>query len=81
VRLVSWATVAAMRGCEVYRTALQALAAAALLLLAGCSSGKFVPVPGDANGGLHLQEDCDNPLWKQQNLGLWYSLCRKPLPL
>ncbi|HTT80493.1 MAG TPA: hypothetical protein VMF86_12520 [Stellaceae bacterium] len=63
------------------RTVLLALAAAAALLLAACSNGRFVPVAGDANGRLHLQEDCGNPLWKQQNLGLWYSLCRKPLAL
>jgi hypothetical protein len=51
------------------------------LLLGACSSGKFVPVPGDAHGEQHLHQDCANPIWKQQNLGLWYSLCRKPLGL
>jgi hypothetical protein len=51
------------------------------LLLGACSGGKFVPVPGDANGEQHLRQDCANPNWKEQNLGLWYSLCRKPLSL
>lgn len=57
------------------------LALALLASAGGCGSGKFVPVPGDANGEQHLQQDCNNPQWKDQNLGLWYSLCRKPLPL
>ena len=26
-----------------------------------------------------LQKDCADPAWKQQNLGLWYSVCRQPL--
>jgi hypothetical protein len=78
---VSGLRVAAMGGCGVCRAGLLALAAAAALSLAACSNGKFVPVPGDAHGRQHLQQDCANPMWKQQNLGLWYSLCRKPLPL
>lgn len=60
------------------------LLAVCLLLLGlagGCGHDKFVPVPGDANAEQHLQQDCANPQWKDQNLGLWYSLCRKPLPL
>jgi hypothetical protein len=52
------------------------------LMLGACSgSGKFVPVPGDANSEQHLRQDCANPNWKEQNLGLWYSLCRKPMNL
>lgn len=26
-----------------------------------------------------LKKDCDDPAWKQQNLGLWYSVCRQPM--
>jgi hypothetical protein len=26
-----------------------------------------------------LQKDCADPAWKQQNLGLWYSVCRQPM--
>jgi len=26
-----------------------------------------------------LKKDCADPHWKQQNLGLWYSVCRQPL--
>jgi hypothetical protein len=25
------------------------------------------------------QKDCADPNWKQQNLGLWYSVCRQPM--
>ncbi len=26
-----------------------------------------------------LKKDCNDPQWKQQNLGLWYSVCRQPM--
>jgi hypothetical protein len=26
-----------------------------------------------------LQKDCADDKWKQQNLGLWYSVCRQPM--
>ena len=26
-----------------------------------------------------LQKDCADEAWKQQNLGLWYSVCRQPM--
>jgi len=26
-----------------------------------------------------LKKDCTDPQWKQQNLGLWYSVCRQPM--
>lgn len=26
-----------------------------------------------------LQRDCADDKWKQQNLGLWYSVCRQPM--
>jgi hypothetical protein len=26
-----------------------------------------------------LQKDCSDEKWKQQNLGLWYSVCRQPM--
>jgi hypothetical protein len=49
------------------------------LLASACSDDKPVATPGDANAEQHLKQDCANPQWKEQNLGLWYSLCRKPL--
>jgi len=26
-----------------------------------------------------LKRDCSDETWKQQNLGLWYSVCRQPM--
>lgn len=26
-----------------------------------------------------LKRDCADEQWKQQNLGLWYSVCRQPM--
>jgi hypothetical protein len=26
-----------------------------------------------------LKKDCSDETWKQQNLGLWYSVCRQPM--
>ena len=26
-----------------------------------------------------LKKDCNDETWKQQNLGLWYSVCRQPM--
>jgi hypothetical protein len=26
-----------------------------------------------------LKKDCADANWKQQNLGLWYSVCRQPM--
>jgi hypothetical protein len=26
-----------------------------------------------------LKKDCSDDNWKQQNLGLWYSVCRQPM--
>ena len=26
-----------------------------------------------------LKKDCSDENWKQQNLGLWYSVCRQPV--
>jgi hypothetical protein len=26
-----------------------------------------------------LKKDCSDENWKQQNLGLWYSVCRQPM--
>jgi hypothetical protein len=26
-----------------------------------------------------VQKNCADPHWKDQNLGLWYSVCRTPM--
>jgi hypothetical protein len=56
---------------------------AAAVLLAGCSlfgSDKPEPAPGDsASSEEILKKNCSDEKWKEQNLGLWYSVCRPPL--
>lgn len=56
---------------------------AALLLLvsvivAGCSGDKPAST-GSTISPETLKKECADPQWKEQNLGLWYSVCRQPL--
>jgi hypothetical protein len=63
------------------------LVVAAALPLAGCGwfgGHKDAEQPVAAAGpGLSsdqvLKRDCGDENWKQQNLGLWYSVCRQPM--
>ncbi|HKM72642.1 MAG TPA: hypothetical protein VJX94_21705 [Stellaceae bacterium] len=53
---------------------------ALLIVVAACSSST-TPVPSSdpqASAAL-LKKDCADPQWKEENLGLWYSVCRQPL--
>jgi PBP1b-binding outer membrane lipoprotein LpoB len=45
----------------------------------GCSHDKPAAAESQASEERNLQRDCADPKWKQQNLGLWYSVCRQPL--
>lgn len=65
-----------------------AMAISAAVLLAGCSwFGSDNPEQAAADSGSAasgssaeiLKKDCSDPHWKEQNLGLWYSVCRPPL--
>jgi PBP1b-binding outer membrane lipoprotein LpoB len=51
------------------------------ILLIGCSDDKPAPTStaSDANAEELLKKNCADPKWKEQNLGLWYSVCRQPL--
>jgi major membrane immunogen (membrane-anchored lipoprotein) len=56
-------------------------AMAAAILLSGCSHDDKAPV-STANGASSeeiVKKNCADPKWKEQNLGLWYSVCRQPL--
>ena len=48
------------------------------LLTSGCGNSKS-GITSDTASQQNLQRDCANDKWKEQNLGLWYSLCRQPL--
>jgi PBP1b-binding outer membrane lipoprotein LpoB len=53
---------------------------AVAVLLGGCGSDTTpVAAQSDATSEQILKKDCGDPKWKEQNLGLWYSVCRQPL--
>jgi hypothetical protein len=48
--------------------------------LAACSSSTTPPPPSDPTASAAiLKKDCSDPHWRDENLGLWYSVCRQPL--
>jgi hypothetical protein len=58
------------------RAGILALAIAA----AACSSSSTSTPPADPTASAALlKKDCADPKWKEENLGLWYSVCRQPL--
>ncbi len=52
---------------------------AAAILLSGCSDDKPALPASQASSEEILKKNCADPKWKEQNLGLWYSVCRQPL--
>jgi hypothetical protein len=52
---------------------------AAAILAGGCSDDKPAASAGKASSEEILKRDCADPKWRDQNLGLWYSVCRQPL--
>ena len=59
------------------------LVMAAAILISGCGDDK--PVASATNRArrpfcsISAAKNCADPKWKEQNLGLWYSVCRQPL--
>jgi len=53
----------------------------AVILLGGCSDDKPASpsTASDASAEEILKKNCADEKWKEQNLGLWYSVCRQPL--
>jgi PBP1b-binding outer membrane lipoprotein LpoB len=49
------------------------------LLLAGCSGGTPVAPASATESPDVVAKNCADPQWKDKNLGLWYSVCRKPM--
>ncbi len=54
---------------------------AATILLSGCSGDKPASTSAATSESSEeiLKKNCADPKWKEQNLGLWYSVCRQPL--
>jgi len=64
-------------GDRLVRAVFFALATA--ILLSGCSDDKPASTASQASSEEILKKNCADPKWKEQNLGLWYSVCRQPL--
>ncbi len=56
-----------------------ALLALALVVLAACGDKTPAPPADAAESAAILKKDCADPQWKEENLGLWYSVCRQPM--
>jgi hypothetical protein len=53
------------------------LAAAALaVLLSACSAGNGINPEEDQKEAIQQQKNCADPKWKEDHLGIWYSVCR-----
>jgi hypothetical protein len=48
-------------------------------LLGACSGDSPVAEPGVTESAAMVEKNCNDPHWREQNLGLWYSVCRPPL--
>jgi hypothetical protein len=48
--------------------------------LVACSDSSTPVAPPSATLSAEMVEkNCNDPHWREQNLGLWYSVCRQPL--
>jgi hypothetical protein len=51
-----------------------------MLALAACSDSSATPPLSDPTASAAIvKKDCSDPKWRDENLGLWYSVCRQPL--
>ena len=55
------------------------LVLAAAILAGGCSGDGPAATASQASSEEILKKNCADPQWREQNLGLWYSVCRQPL--
>ena len=55
------------------------LVVASAILISGCGDDKAVASATKETPEEVLKKNCADPKWKEQNLGLWYSVCRQPL--
>ena len=56
-----------------------AIAALVAVLLSACSDSASVAPADTTESAAVVQKNCADPHWKDQNLGLWYSVCRTPM--
>jgi hypothetical protein len=48
-------------------------------VLTACSDDTPVAPPGATESAAMVEKNCNDPQWRDKNLGLWYSVCRQPL--
>ena len=63
------------------RSALSAIIVLAMSAMLGACSGTTPTPPrmsAEASAEI-VKKDCSDPKWKDENLGLWYSVCRQPM--
>jgi hypothetical protein len=56
-----------------------AILAVVIVALAACSSSAPPPPSDPTAEAAILKKDCSDPHWRDENLGLWYSVCRPSL--
>jgi hypothetical protein len=57
-----------------------AILVAVIGALAACSdSTPSAPQSDPTASAAILKKDCSDPKWQEENLGLWYSVCRQSL--
>ena len=73
-------TAAVNRGVRLVRAVCVVLAVT--LFVVGCSRDKPATPAAQTSSSSEeiLKRNCADPKWKEQNLGLWYSVCRPSLP-
>jgi hypothetical protein len=49
------------------------------IFVAGCSDSTPVAPAGNTLSAEMVEKNCADPKWKDKNLGLWYSICRRPM--
>jgi hypothetical protein len=50
-----------------------------MVALAACSDSTPPPPSDPTASAAILKKDCSDPKWREENLGLWYSVCRQSL--
>jgi hypothetical protein len=49
------------------------------IFVAGCSDSAPVAPASNTLSAEMVEKNCADPQWKDKNLGLWYSVCRRPI--
>ena len=56
-----------------------AVLVATALLAGGCGRDKPEVAAGQTLSEEAVKQKCADPQWREQNLGVWYAVCRQPV--